>query len=665
VYVDGLTREASAIHTAYPDYLRQNIQRRILSNDSPFTSPVFNMVTAKGRDEVLTNGKAIILASSGMLNGGASLDYFYRMAGDEKNFLVFTGYQGDGSLGRKLQGGVREIPVADAAGKTKVVNVRMGVESLEGYSVPYETEVFIKQNGEFKLVQIGEMADEQFGEKEEGIKELNDILVPAFDAEGKIELHPASHIIKHKTTANHLFIKTKSGRSVQASKGHSTFVLQEGEIKTLKTGELKVGDYLVIPAKVPESHTLTEIAIAHHVSNENYGIHEDVFMPKKGGNRSTKKIPAFLKTHCRDMKSLARFLGYYIAEGHIDYGKCDRPTLSFGSHEKETLVKDACECIQKAFGLETTTHIPHPTAIQVRINNSLLAEFLENIGVGKGAKNKRVPSIIYNLSIENQGEFLHGYFAGDGYHYKNSKTGKGYLAAKTASKQLVSDLAYLLLQHGILARIKGPFIEKERMLNGNLLKETTAYKIYFTEKDFIRMNNLKGFTPFALPTKELKFNELIPLIQDPTLKKLAWDYVSNDRTKNRHLIGLTVLNKLFKDVKSDHPAYQTIQKFLSGDLRVDPIVEITQTPKPEFEYDISIPGVENFVGGRGGICLHNSGHSDRGQLLNYIRNINPKPKRIIIDHGNKVKTVAFAKYITQKFGVPSMAIRNLDTIRLR
>lgn len=134
VYVDGLTREASAIHTAYPEYLRQNIQRRILSNDSPFTSPLFNNVTAQDRDQILKDGNAIILASSGMLNGGASLAYFYKMADDPKNALVFTGYQGDGSLGRKLQGGIRNIPIADEKGRTKELNVQMRVESLEGYS---------------------------------------------------------------------------------------------------------------------------------------------------------------------------------------------------------------------------------------------------------------------------------------------------------------------------------------------------------------------------------------------------------------------------------------------------------------------------------------------------------------------------------------------------
>ncbi|MFH0970661.1 MAG: beta-CASP ribonuclease aCPSF1 [Candidatus Diapherotrites archaeon] len=664
VYVDGLTREASAIHTAYPEYLRQNVQRRILQNDSPFTSPVFHMATHNEREQILSEGKAIILASSGMLNGGASLDYFYRMAEDEKNALVFTGYQGEGTLGRKLQGGIQNIPVADSSGKTKELNIRMRVESLEGYSVPYETELFIKQNGEFKLAQIGKIGDDYFDSEEEGMKDLNGVLVPAFDENGVVDLHPASHIIKHKTTTPHLFIQTKSGRSVQASRGHSVFVLRDGEVNTIKTGELKEGDYLVIPSKVPESHTLTEVVMANHVKNTNYGIHEDVFIPKKGGNVSTPNVNGFLKTHCRDMKSLARFLGYYIAEGHIDYGKCDRPTLSFGSHETETLVQDARECIRKAFGLETSTHWPHPTAIQLRINNSLLAEFLDDIRVGRGAKNKRIPTIVYNFSIENQREFLRAYFAGDGNHYQNGKTGKGYLAAKSASRELVSDLAYLLLQHGIVARIKGPFVEKERMLNGNKVKETTTYKIYFPEKDFISQAKPIGHLPFALPIKEIQLEKIINLIPQGDKRNDAKDYLHNLK-KGRTLIGIQKLRTLFDGVESNHPIFQTLQKFLHGHLLVDTITTIKEVNPPLFEYDISVPGVENFIGGRGGICLHNSGHSDRNQLLNYIRNVNPKPKRIIVDHGNKIKTVAFAKYISQKFGISSMAIRNLDTIRLR
>ncbi len=190
VYVDGLTREASAIHTAYPEYLRQSIQRRILSNDSPFTSPVFHMATHKERDQILENGKAIILASSGMLNGGASLDYFYRMAENEKNYLVFTGYQGEGSLGRKLQAGIRNIPIVDINGKTKELTVKTGVESLEGYSGhsdrnqlinfirninPKPKRIIIDHGNKVKTVAFAKYLTQKFGITSTAIRNLDTI----------------------------------------------------------------------------------------------------------------------------------------------------------------------------------------------------------------------------------------------------------------------------------------------------------------------------------------------------------------------------------------------------------------------------------------------------------------------------------------------------------
>ncbi len=132
VYVDGMTKEASAIHTAYPEFLRDSIRRRVLQNDSPFTSDLFKEVP-KNRAEILEKGRAIIIASSGMLTGGSSLDYFYRMAEDEKNTLLIVGYQAEGSLGRKLQKGVRRIPIV-SNGKTKMLDVKMRIETALGFS---------------------------------------------------------------------------------------------------------------------------------------------------------------------------------------------------------------------------------------------------------------------------------------------------------------------------------------------------------------------------------------------------------------------------------------------------------------------------------------------------------------------------------------------------
>ncbi len=134
VYIDGMVLEASAIHTAYPEYLREQLQRRILSDRSPFESPMIKV--AKGADrEAIANGEpCIILAPSGMLAGGPSLDYLKMMCGDERNTLVFVGYQSALSLGAKLQSGQKEIPTIGDDGKTKMLDVKMQIATAEGFS---------------------------------------------------------------------------------------------------------------------------------------------------------------------------------------------------------------------------------------------------------------------------------------------------------------------------------------------------------------------------------------------------------------------------------------------------------------------------------------------------------------------------------------------------
>ncbi len=135
IYVDGMIKEASAIYTAYPEYLRRDVQRRILSDDSPFEMEHFVYVDSYAkRDEIMEGGPAIIIAPSGSLTGGPAVDYFQRLAEDEKNAVALVGYQFEGSLGRKLQKGIREIPVKMSNGKMRALHVKARVETLHGFS---------------------------------------------------------------------------------------------------------------------------------------------------------------------------------------------------------------------------------------------------------------------------------------------------------------------------------------------------------------------------------------------------------------------------------------------------------------------------------------------------------------------------------------------------
>jgi hypothetical protein len=85
------------------------------------------------RKEVIDGDPCIIIATSGMLAGGPAIEYLKNLAEDEKNTLIFVGYQAEGSLGRRIQKGWKEIPMSEN-GKTKVIEINMDVRTVEGFS---------------------------------------------------------------------------------------------------------------------------------------------------------------------------------------------------------------------------------------------------------------------------------------------------------------------------------------------------------------------------------------------------------------------------------------------------------------------------------------------------------------------------------------------------
>jgi hypothetical protein len=102
---------------------------------NPFISDDFIKVdSASKRQEVIDEGEpSVILATSGMLNGGPVMEYLKCLAPDDRNTLIFVGYQAEGTLGRRIQKGWREVPFP-SNGKREVVVVKMNVETVDGFS---------------------------------------------------------------------------------------------------------------------------------------------------------------------------------------------------------------------------------------------------------------------------------------------------------------------------------------------------------------------------------------------------------------------------------------------------------------------------------------------------------------------------------------------------
>jgi uncharacterized protein len=133
VFVDGLVWDITAIHTAYPEYLAASIRKQIFHKDNnPFLSPIFKRIgSPKERKQVIEEtGSCIILATSGMLVGGPSVEYLRALADNPNNSLIFSSYQGEGSLGRRIQNGEREIVFREGQ-RQEICQVKLDVHKLE------------------------------------------------------------------------------------------------------------------------------------------------------------------------------------------------------------------------------------------------------------------------------------------------------------------------------------------------------------------------------------------------------------------------------------------------------------------------------------------------------------------------------------------------------
>ena len=134
VYIDGMIWDINAIHTAYPDFLSNAVRQQIFSDNNPFTNEIFQQVgSPHERKSLIEGGPCIVLATSGMLVGGASVEYLREFADNPNNGLCLSCYQPAGGLGRQLQDGVRNVTF-NVNGQEERTEVKMKFMSMEGFS---------------------------------------------------------------------------------------------------------------------------------------------------------------------------------------------------------------------------------------------------------------------------------------------------------------------------------------------------------------------------------------------------------------------------------------------------------------------------------------------------------------------------------------------------
>ena len=184
----------------------------------------------------------------------------------------------------------------------------------------------------------------------------------------------------------------------------------------------------------------------------------------------------FYKDNIRITPELARFVGYYIAEGYV-LGSTIR--LCFGSSETE-YHNDVIELVKGLFGIDSKTVERRNNKTEIVFSNKLIAKFLEN-SCGKGAINKMIPRELVNSDEKVIINLLAGLYRGDG-HIGNEAS---YCSI---SKKLVYQIYFLLKRlrlHGSVTMNKA---------HGNRMRfDSYLVRSYGTYRDVVKdiVNELK------------------------------------------------------------------------------------------------------------------------------------------------------------------------------
>jgi len=132
VYIDSpLAIHITQVYKKYPQYYNKAAVAEIDSGDDIFNFPGLHFTVSSKESKEINDSPSpkVIIAGSGMSQGGRIMHHEVRYLGDPNNTLLMVGYQAEGTLGRRLANGEKVVDVLDQR-----IEVNAKIEKISGYS---------------------------------------------------------------------------------------------------------------------------------------------------------------------------------------------------------------------------------------------------------------------------------------------------------------------------------------------------------------------------------------------------------------------------------------------------------------------------------------------------------------------------------------------------
>lgn len=132
VFLDSpLAIKATNLYKHYPKLLNEENEVNSILGNNPFAFDILKLTQSPSQSMTINAVKrrAIIIAGSGMCTGGRILHHFKHRLWDDKNALIFVGYQVGGTLGRKIVDGAEFVYV-----RGEKIAVKAKIHTINGFS---------------------------------------------------------------------------------------------------------------------------------------------------------------------------------------------------------------------------------------------------------------------------------------------------------------------------------------------------------------------------------------------------------------------------------------------------------------------------------------------------------------------------------------------------
>ena len=150
VFLDSpLAIKATEVYRRFSHYFNKKAYGQILAGDKLFEFPLLESALSSEQSKQINNvpSPKVVIAGSGMSTAGRILHHEKRYLSDSKSELLIIGYQANGTLGRQILDGAREVKIHGMK-----VPVRAHIKSIGGYSAHADQPALVEWVGNMKEV---------------------------------------------------------------------------------------------------------------------------------------------------------------------------------------------------------------------------------------------------------------------------------------------------------------------------------------------------------------------------------------------------------------------------------------------------------------------------------------------------------------------------------